>query len=79
LFFAVKSASNIAVSVLHCNFQKNKTPEPSGVEGLAYVRIIEVLLESAKSGLVVKSSTNAAHKRPTAAQEISKPAIEKRN
>ena len=54
---------------------KNKTPEPSGIEGLADVRIIEALTESAKSGRWVKTPPIAEHKRPTLAQEIGKPAV----
>ena len=54
---------------------KNKTPEPSGFEGLADVRIIEALIESAKSGRWVKTPPIAEHKRPTLAQEIGRPAV----
>jgi predicted dehydrogenase len=54
---------------------KNKTPEPSGIEGLADVRIIEALTESAKSGRWVKTPPIAEHKRPTLAQEIGKLAV----
>jgi predicted dehydrogenase len=56
---------------------KNKTPEPSGLEGLADVRIVEALLESAQSRRLVKLSAIAKHPRPTLDQEISKPAVQK--
>ena len=54
---------------------KNKTPEPSGLEGLADVQIIEALMESAKSRRWVETPPIAEHKRPTLAQEIAKPAV----
>ena len=54
---------------------KNKTPEPSGLEGLADVRIIEALMESAKYGRWVKTASITEHKRPTLAQEIGKPTV----
>jgi predicted dehydrogenase len=56
---------------------KNRTPEPSGLEGLADVRIIEALLESAKTGRGVKVPSIDEHKRPTLGQEISRAAVEK--
>jgi glucose-fructose oxidoreductase len=56
---------------------KNKNPEPSGKEGLADVRIVEALYESAKNGKVVKLPAISKRKRPSAAQEIRRPAIKK--
>jgi predicted dehydrogenase len=54
---------------------KNKTPEPSGLEGLADVKIIEALMESTKSRRWVKTPSIEEHKRPTLAQQIGKPAV----
>jgi predicted dehydrogenase len=56
---------------------KNKTPEPSGLEGLADVRIVEALFKSAESGRPVKIEAIEKHGRPTIAQEMSKPAVSK--
>jgi glucose-fructose oxidoreductase len=48
----------------------NKDPEPSGMEGLADVRVIEAIYESAKSGRQVKLPDFDRKKRPSKAQEI---------
>ncbi len=53
---------------------KNKEPEPSGVEGLADVRIVEAIYESARSGRVVRVPPLDKRQRPSPAQEITKPA-----
>jgi len=53
------------------------TPEPSGKEGLADVRIIQALLRSAKSGSAVKLEAFDRSSRPTMAQEIQRPPIAK--
>ena len=50
--------------------QQDKEPEPSGVEGLADVRIIEAVYESAKSGRAVKLTPVEKLKRPGLDQEI---------
>jgi predicted dehydrogenase len=55
---------------------KNKKPEPSGLEGLADVRIIEALLESARTNKPVSIDAVDVGRRPTLGQEISKPAVE---
>jgi predicted dehydrogenase len=49
---------------------KGKEPEPSGLEGLADVRIIRAAYESARSGKVVKVPELPPKKRPTSHQEI---------
>jgi predicted dehydrogenase len=51
---------------------QNKQPEPSGREGLADVRIIQALLESADSGRPVSISQVKVKRRPDMSQEISK-------
>jgi len=56
---------------------KNKDPEPSGEEGLADVRIVEAIYKSVSSGKVVRLETYEKFKRPSMAQEISKPAHSK--
>jgi glucose-fructose oxidoreductase len=49
---------------------KNKDPEPSGQEGLADIRIINALLESAKSGRPVTVAQTRITRRPDSKQEI---------
>jgi predicted dehydrogenase len=53
---------------------QNKEPEPSGLEGLADVRIVEAIYESARTRRVVELPELPAKKRPTLRQEIHRPA-----
>jgi glucose-fructose oxidoreductase len=53
---------------------QNKEPEPSGLEGLADVRIVEAIYESARTRKVVELAKLPAKKRPTLRQEIHRPA-----
>ena len=53
----------------------DRKPEPSGEEGLADVRIIRAILESARSHKPVKIPRLVKRMRPTRKQEISRPAI----
>jgi len=54
----------------------NRTPEPSGKEGLIDVAIIEAIHESLASGQWVKlSDTPRKQNRPTLRQEIRRPAV----
>jgi predicted dehydrogenase len=53
---------------------KNRTPEPSGLEGLADVRIVRALYESARSGAAVELPLFPRKKKPTIVQEIHRPA-----
>ncbi len=54
----------------------NRTPEPSGKEGLIDVAIIEAIHESMASGQWVKlSDTPRKQNRPTLRQEIRRPAV----
>jgi predicted dehydrogenase len=55
--------------------RKGKTPEPSGREGLADVRIIRALYRSAQSGRPVELSGFAKKRRPTLRQEIHRPPV----
>jgi predicted dehydrogenase len=56
---------------------ENREPEPNGLEGLADVRIINALLESANHGKPVEIKPIESKQRPTVGQEIHKPAVEK--
>lgn len=56
---------------------QNKDPEPSGLEGLADVRIVEAIYESARTRKVVELPKLPAKKRPTVRQEIRRPAHDK--
>ena len=49
---------------------KDKEPEPSGLEGLADVRIIRAAYESVRSGRAVKVPDSPPKKRPTSQREI---------
>jgi predicted dehydrogenase len=57
--------------------KNDKTPEPSGTEGLADVRIIEGLYRSAKIHRAVKVRPVKRRQRPTMKQEIQRPAVSK--
>ena len=54
--------------------RKNQEPEPSGLEGLADVRIVRAIYESANSGKSVKLPEFTKRKRPSLGQEIHKQA-----
>jgi glucose-fructose oxidoreductase len=53
---------------------KNKTPEPSGLEGLADVRVVRALYKSARSGTAVALPPFPRKKKPGIVQEIHRPA-----
>ena len=55
----------------------NRTPEPSGEEGLQDVRIVQALYESADSGRVVRIPPYRPAKRPTLRQRITGPGVKK--
>jgi predicted dehydrogenase len=55
----------------------NRKPEPSGEEGLADVRIIQSIHQSARTGLSVPIQRVQKRTRPSRKQEISRPAVEK--
>lgn len=52
---------------------KGKEPEPSGWEGLADVRIVRAIYESARTGKLVKLPGFHAKKKPSTRQEIHRP------
>jgi len=56
---------------------KNKNPEPSGLEGLADVRIVQAIYESARARKVVELPELPVKRRPTVNQEIHRPAHKK--
>src|SRR3546814_14015304 len=56
---------------------KGKEPEPSGLEGLIDVQIIEALYESAKTRKPVKLPKFPRKPRPTLAQQIKLPPVKK--
>lgn len=53
----------------------DKEPEPSGLEGLADVRVVRALLESARTQKPVALEPFSKEHRPTKRQEIIKPAV----
>lgn len=53
---------------------KDKDPEPSGLEGLADVRIVEAICESARTKRPVQVPEIPRKRRPTVSQEIHRPA-----
>jgi predicted dehydrogenase len=53
---------------------KNRTPEPSGAEGLQDVRIVRALYESADTGRAVQIPPYEPSKRPDKGQLITRPA-----
>jgi predicted dehydrogenase len=55
----------------------DKEPEPSGLEGLADVRIVQAIDESAQTGRTVELPELPAKKRPNLQQEIHRPAHDK--
>jgi glucose-fructose oxidoreductase len=56
---------------------RNRTPEPSGEEGLQDVRIVEALYESARIGRPITLRPFAKPQRPTGRQRITRPGIRK--
>jgi glucose-fructose oxidoreductase len=54
---------------------KNKEPEPSGLEGLADVRIIEAILRSVDSREIVAVRSPEISKRPDMSQKIIRPSV----
>jgi predicted dehydrogenase len=53
---------------------RNKEPEPSGAEGLADVKIVRAIYESARRGTAVELTGMPEKKKPSAHQEIYRPA-----
>jgi glucose-fructose oxidoreductase len=57
---------------------KNKEPEPSGIEGLLDVHIIQSLLKSARHGMSIKIQDLRRRRRPSLRQHIYRPPAIKR-
>jgi predicted dehydrogenase len=57
--------------------RRNRTPEPSGEEGLQDVRIVQALYESAATGKAVPIPAYRPAKQPTGRQRIRRPGIAK--
>ncbi|MBW4616974.1 MAG: Gfo/Idh/MocA family oxidoreductase [Desmonostoc vinosum HA7617-LM4] len=57
---------------------QDKDPEPSGMEGLNDVRIIQALYQSIEKSQPVKIQTLDRHQRPTSAQAIEHPPVEEK-
>ncbi|RCJ32014.1 oxidoreductase [Nostoc minutum NIES-26] len=57
---------------------QNKDPEPSGIEGLIDVRIVQALYHSIETGKPAQIQTLDRHQRPTSAQTIKHPPIEEK-
>jgi glucose-fructose oxidoreductase len=55
----------------------NRNPEPSGLEGLADVRVIQAILQSAETNRPVAVKQTEIKRRPGLQQEIVRPAISK--
>jgi len=55
----------------------DQEPEPSGLEGLADVRIVRAIYDSARTGKVVELGPIPAKKKPAPEQEIHRPAHDK--
>ncbi len=56
---------------------QNREPEPSGLEGLQDVRIVQALYESAETGKAVTLRPLGSRQRPTLRQRITRPGVGK--
>lgn len=56
---------------------RDRVPEPSGVEGLADIRIVQAILESVKKRKPVQLAPFERYRRPTERQQFKKPAVQK--
>jgi glucose-fructose oxidoreductase len=74
-----KRSDQFAPELIHFSdcILKNRTPEPSGDEGLRDVRIVEALYESARKGRRIKLRPLESRRGPTRARRITRPPIEK--
>ncbi|WAS92046.1 Gfo/Idh/MocA family protein [Nannocystis punicea] len=55
---------------------EDREPEPSGEEGLADLRVVEAILQSARSGRAVQLPPWSRAQRPDADQELRKPPVD---
>jgi Oxidoreductase family, C-terminal alpha/beta domain len=56
---------------------RNRDPEPSGVEGLADIRVVQAILKSASARKPIQLPPFERHARPSMRQEFKKPAVKK--
>jgi predicted dehydrogenase len=56
---------------------EDQEPEPSGLEGLHDVRIIQAIFDSAKKGEAIQLAPRTKKNRPTTRQQIRRPPVEK--
>lgn len=73
-----KSSDQFAPELIYFSkcILEDREPEPNGIEGLADVRVIVALQESARTGRPVKLAPFEKPKRPTLGQLIVKPPVE---
>jgi predicted dehydrogenase len=76
---AIGKRDQFAPELLHFSdcILRNRTPEPSGEEGLQDVRIVQALYESAEIGRAVQVPPFQKARRPTGRQRVSKPGVRK--
>lgn len=55
---------------------EDREPEPAGEEGLADIRVVEAILQSARSGRAVQLGPWSRARRPDLAQEIRRPPVD---
>lgn len=75
--FAARDQFGAEISYFSDCVLKDREPEPSGLEGLIDVQIIEALYKSAKAGKPVKLPKFTKKPRPTLAQAIKLPPVKK--
>jgi predicted dehydrogenase len=75
----LKKSDQFAPELLHFSdcILRNKEPEPSGLEGLQDVRIVQALYQSAETGKVVTIPPYRPPQRPTADQEMRRAPVRK--
>jgi len=57
---------------------RDENPEPSAIEGLADIRVIEALYESAHEGRIVRLAPQEKYSLPSLKQEIHRPPVRKK-
>lgn len=75
--FAPRDQFGAEISYFSECILKGREPEPSGEEGLIDVRIIEAMIEAARSRRPVKLGKLPQKARPSMAQELKLPAVKK--
>lgn len=72
-----KSRDQIAPELIYFSdcIHRNRNPEPSGIEGLADVRLIEAIFRSIDTGRSVRIEERITKERPGLKQKITQPAV----